>query len=236
MTLRHSYQYIRWLQKLIDSTSDSFNDTYDPERPVLGIDIGVGASCIYPLLGCACRPNWRFGGTEIDDRSLEYAEKNVAVNGLQQRVRLRKVTLDGSLLNLKSLGIGHADFVMCNPPFFTSREDMLATHENKKRYPSAVCTGAETEMITDGGDLGFVTCIMKESSISKDDVQWYSAMLGKLASVRTVVEGLMNAGITNWAVTSLQAGNVTKRWAVAWSYDDLRPINVGGTCEPNVSV
>lgn len=29
----------------------------------MGLDIGVGASCIYGLLGCSQRPNWRFAGT-----------------------------------------------------------------------------------------------------------------------------------------------------------------------------
>lgn len=153
----------------------------------------------------------------------------MTLNNLQQRVRLRKTTSDGPVLDLEGLGIGHADFVMCNPPFFTSKQDMQATHENKKRSPSAVCTGTETEMITEGGDLGFVTRIIEESAKLRDDVQWYSAMLGKLASVRAIVKRLKSAGVTNWAVTSLQAGNVTKRWAVGWSYEDLRPSNVSMT-------
>ena len=57
------YNYIAWLQDLVDSTSDKYEDSYDAKRPVVGIDIGVGASCIFPLLGCASRTSWRFGGT-----------------------------------------------------------------------------------------------------------------------------------------------------------------------------
>jgi 23S rRNA (adenine1618-N6)-methyltransferase len=44
-------------------TSENYGDDYDPERGVLGLDIGTGASCIYPLLACSKLPKWRFAGT-----------------------------------------------------------------------------------------------------------------------------------------------------------------------------
>lgn len=221
-----SYQYIRWLQSLVDSTSDTYVDSYDDTRPVIGIDIGVGASCIYPLLGCAVRANWRFGGTDVDETSLGHAQKQVVLNDMQSRIRLKKAVSQGPILDLKALGIEHADFIMCNPPFFTSKQDMLATHLTKKVSPSAVCTGADVEMITEGGDLGFVSKIVDESTKLRGQVQWYSSMLGKLSSAQAVVQKLKQTGASNWAVTSLQAGHVTKRWAVAWSFDNLRPSNV----------
>ncbi|CCD52821.1 hypothetical protein BofuT4_P002680.1 [Botrytis cinerea T4] len=55
--------YIVWLQELIDTSSDDYTDSYNPNRQVHGLDIGTGASCIYPLLGCAQRASWRFTGT-----------------------------------------------------------------------------------------------------------------------------------------------------------------------------
>lgn len=211
----------------MDTTSSDYTRKYDPSRDVVGIDIGVGASCIYSLLGCASRPKWRFGGTDIDEKNFEYASKNVTLNNLDSRIRLRKVDPEDPLLPLKELGIRHADFVMCNPPFFASKQDMLATHLTKKRSPSAVCSGADVEMITEGGDLGFVMRMVEESRKLRDQVQWYSSMLGKLSSATQLVEALKDRDITNFAVTSLQAGNVTRRWAIAWSFEDLRPSNVG---------
>ena len=59
MPNRHNY--ILWLKRLMDSTSYE-----DPnERPVIGIDIGTGASCIYPLLGTVQR-DWSFIATGND--------------------------------------------------------------------------------------------------------------------------------------------------------------------------
>lgn len=224
----HSYQYIRWLQDLVDTTSSTYHEGYDAERKVLGIDVGVGASCIYPLLGCASRPLWHFVGTEVDLASCKSSKQNVGLNDLDSRIDLRLVDPKGPILDPDLYGIGTAGFVMCNPPFFKDKEDMVSTHITKKRSPSAICTGADVEMITEGGDLGFVLRMLSDSTKLRDRVQWYSSMLGKLASAYALVDKLKDLGISNWAVTSLQAGSLTKRWAVAWSFGYLRPANVCG--------
>jgi len=33
------FNYVRWIQDLLDTTSPSFNDRYDPDRQVLGLDM-----------------------------------------------------------------------------------------------------------------------------------------------------------------------------------------------------
>lgn len=47
-----------------------YTDSYNPDRQVHGLDIGTGASCIYPLLGCAQRPLWKFTATGLASRSI----------------------------------------------------------------------------------------------------------------------------------------------------------------------
>jgi 23S rRNA (adenine1618-N6)-methyltransferase len=80
-------------------------------------------------------------------------------------------------------------------------------------------------MICPGGDVGFVSRILAESLVLKTRVQWYTAMFGKLSSLQQIVAKLKEHDITNFAVTCLQAGYKTKRWAVGWSFHDLRPRN-----------
>jgi 23S rRNA (adenine1618-N6)-methyltransferase len=121
--------------------------------------------------------------------------------------------------------VQHADFTMCNPPFYTSKDDMDSTW-TKSAPPSAVCTGAEVEMITEGGDAGFVVRMVEESKELRETVQWYTSMLGKLLSVSVVIDSLKEAGCKNWAVSSLITGGKTRRWVVGWSWGDLRPRNV----------
>lgn len=112
---------------------------------------------------------------------------------------------------------------MCNPPFYESKADMLASAAAKQRPPFTACTGSETEMVTPGGEVAFVSRMMDESLVLQDRVQWYTSMLGKYSSVSAVVEKLKENKIDNYAVTEFVQGSKTRRWGVAWSFDDLRP-------------
>ena len=164
-------------------------------------------------------------GTDIDQHSLDYAKKNVDANGLNKRIKLALSTPDSPLMPLEKLGIEELDFVMTNPPFYSSKEDMEAAHHSKKDEPAAVNFASENESICPGGDVGFVTRIFNESLVLKERVQWYTAMLAKLASLQQIVAKLKEHNMTNFAVTNLQAGHKTRRWAIAWSFQDLRPRN-----------
>ncbi|KAI9710826.1 MAG: hypothetical protein M1828_002024 [Chrysothrix sp. TS-e1954] len=223
------HEYIRWLHGLVDSTASDFRDECDVDRDsrVVGVDIGTGASCIYPLLGCASRRSWRFLGTEVDSKSFEYAVRNVKSNDLESRVKLVKVPQQDDLLPLEKWNLKNVDFAMCNPPFYKSEEYKHRSNEKKEMPPSAVCIGTDTEMVTPGGDLGFATRILQESQTHTHPfrAKWYTCMLGKLASVDTLVARIKEVGITNWAIGCLAPGNKTRRWVVGWSYDDLRPRN-----------
>ena len=77
-------------------------------------------------------------------------------------------------------------------------------------------------MVTPGGEVAFVNRIISESVKLRDQVQWYTSMLGKSQSIPTLVQTLKEAGITNWAVTQFVQGNKTRRWALGWSWGDLR--------------
>ncbi|KAH9812659.1 siroheme synthase [Teratosphaeria destructans] len=143
----------------------------------------------------------------------------------QERIRLVESEPGGPLVALRAMGVEGLDFVMTNPPFYASEQDMATAYVNKAAPPSAVCTGSANEMICEGGEVGFVSRIIEESLQLRGKVQWYTAMIGRLPSLHQIVAKLKELKIMNFAVTSLQAGYRTNRWAIAWSFGEYRPRN-----------
>ncbi|KAI5779219.1 hypothetical protein EDC01DRAFT_755375 [Geopyxis carbonaria] len=220
--------YVLWIQDLLDSTGHSPYSSYDPSSPVTGLDIGTGASCIYPLVACALRNSWKMVGTEIDSLSVISATQNVQRNieRLGDRIRICEVKPDGPCIPLDALAnSGSIDFIMCNPPFYSSVNEMLHSAEVKSLPPLSACTGAIFEMVYEPhGELGFARRILAESLELRDRITWYTILFGKLSSVGALIKDLKNVdGIKgNWAITELLQGS-TKRWAVAWSFNNRRP-------------
>ncbi|KAL8711855.1 MAG: hypothetical protein Q9220_003799 [cf. Caloplaca sp. 1 TL-2023] len=220
------FNYILWVQDLLDTTSETYNEGYDQEREVVGLDIGTGASCIYPLLGCAQRKTWKFIATDIDTESLDHASLNILLNNLKSRVLPHLSKPTDPLIPLDHLGIERIDFTMTNPPFYPSLSSLLASATLKSRPPHSACTGTETEMVTSGGEVAFVTRIIDESEVLGERCQWYTTMLGKLSSVGEVVEELQKRGVGNWSVKEFVQGEKTRRWGVGWSWGVMRPREV----------
>ncbi|CAI7672975.1 unnamed protein product [Penicillium palitans] len=215
--------YILWLQDLLDSTAGGLHEGYDRDRNVFGLDIGTGCIGIYPLLGCATRPRWDFVATDIDSNNIRTSRHNVALNNLESRIQIIHSDPTGPLFPLEKLGRQTLDFTMCNPPFYTSPDELKQSAEQKEQEPFSTCTGADVEMVTRGGEVAFVKQMIDESLQLRDRIQWYTSMLGKLSSINVLVETLIKHGVTNFAVTEFEQGSKTKRWAVAWSWGDRRP-------------
>ncbi|CRL26544.1 S-adenosyl-L-methionine dependent methyltransferase, predicted [Penicillium camemberti] len=215
--------YILWLQDLLDSTAGGLHEGYDRDRDVFGLDIGTGCIGIYPLLGCATRPRWNFVATDIDSNNIRTSRHNVALNNLESRIQIIHSDPTGPLFPLEKLGRQTLDFTMCNPPFYTSPDELKQSAEQKEQEPFSTCTGADVEMVTRGGEVAFVKQMIDESLQLRDRIQWYTSMLGKLSSINVLVETLIKHGVTNFAVTEFEQGSKTKRWAVAWSWGDRRP-------------
>ncbi|WPG98099.1 Hypothetical protein R9X50_00088500 [Acrodontium crateriforme] len=222
------WNYVRWIQDLLDTSTPFILDPRDARNGrksrtnVVGLDIGVGASCIYALLACAAHPDWHMRGTDIDAHSLEYARANVKANGLEDRITLsQSESAEASLISVDENQ--PCTFVMTNPPFYSSEAEMRASYTDKTAPASAICTGSTNEMLCPGGDLGFVLRILDESLVLRSQIQWYTAMFGHLSSLHLFVDKLREHKIDNYAVTSLHAGLRTKRWAIAWSFGPWRP-------------
>lgn len=202
VTLR--LNYIHWLEDLLAMRVPAVE-----HDKVVGVDIGTGASCIYPMLGYRLRL-WRFIATEVDARSAAAARRNVTDNGMDAYIDVRRVA-EGTFLadNIRD-DDGAIDFCMCNPPFFESMEDAC-------RNPSTADTGAAVEMVYPGGELAFVHGIVSDSFKLQGRVAWYTCMLGRKSSVRKILHEVTGLGATAIQTSEFFQGKTT-RWAIAWSF------------------
>ena len=207
--------YIHWIEDLLAGpveveTKPAHSLKIPPQAR--GVDIGVGASCIYPLLGVRSQPGWKFLGSDINKSSLESARENVKRNGLEGNIEVRLMDNKKRLLvDLLKEEDGEFDFVMCNPPFFSS----MAEARNASHVRA--CSGNLDEMVADGGEVAFVCRIIEDSKKLQTRIRWYTSMLGHRSSVKTIVGEAKAAGAKQVRTTKFFQGK-TVRWAVGWSF------------------
>jgi 23S rRNA A1618 N6-methylase RlmF len=99
---------------------------------------------------------------------------------------------------------------MCNPPFFG---DISEADTN----PESSCMGSQNEMVCDGGEVAFVSQIIKDSALLQDRFHWFTSLVGKKQSLRKILSILREKKVKNICTTEFLQGR-TKRWGIAWSY------------------
>ncbi|KDR73624.1 hypothetical protein GALMADRAFT_251373 [Galerina marginata CBS 339.88] len=209
--------YVLWIQDIVHAHHSVLGSR---PRKIRGIDIGTGATAIYPFLACKLEPTWELVGTELDDESFESARINVSSNDMQSRIDVQKASNDGLILFPLEESDENFEFSMCNPPFYESALEISQLAQEKELPPNAVCTGADIEMIyPNRGEAGFVERMVEESERFQTRCKWYTSMLGKMTSVSSIVQALRTRSINNYAITEFVQGQ-TRRWAIAWSFTD----------------
>ncbi|XP_045127039.1 RNA N6-adenosine-methyltransferase METTL16-like isoform X2 [Portunus trituberculatus] len=97
-TLPLRLNYLLWLEDLLFLAAQRCGgggggggegDSHAPP-PVVGVDIGTGAACVYPLLAAA-HFSWCMLATETDPTSCQSALENVQKNKLEGQIAVRKV-------------------------------------------------------------------------------------------------------------------------------------------------
>lgn len=97
------------------------------------LDIGVGANCIYPLIGCV-EYGWNFIGSDIDPIAIESAKKIVQKNPqLKCKIELRLQRDSTHFFSGILKEDEQIDITICNPPFHSSPEEAREVAQKKLR-------------------------------------------------------------------------------------------------------
>ncbi|XP_063222274.1 U6 small nuclear RNA (adenine-(43)-N(6))-methyltransferase [Bacillus rossius redtenbacheri] len=211
-TVPSRLNYVLWVEDLLRAAGVS------ADTPVHGIDIGTGASCIYSLLAAKSK-GWHMLATDMDADSYKCAEENVRINKLEHLVQVKLVDATVLLKGVVAEGQQY-DFCMCNPPFFSSEEELGA--ETKSRSPArppprGARTGSPSDVVVSGGEVAFVSNMVRESKELGTTIRVYSSLLGHKSSLGPVKALLQEAGVSSQADTWFCQGRTT-RWYVAWTF------------------
>ncbi|WP_410881305.1 23S rRNA (adenine(1618)-N(6))-methyltransferase RlmF [Myroides sp. DW712] len=189
------------------------------------LDLGVGANVIYPILGVA-EYGWEFVGSEVDVVSMKTASHIIANNPhLKQKVTLRQQMSKRNVLKNIIGEKEYFDAVICNPPFFSSREEVLAKTTQKLKNlgkevigkPVQNFSGQHNELWCEGGEKVFITNYIYESKHFKRQAVWFTSLVSNKDNLKGLQSLLKRAEAAEVRVIQMEQGNKISR-ILAWRY------------------
>ncbi|VAW25728.1 23S rRNA (adenine(1618)-N(6))-methyltransferase [hydrothermal vent metagenome] len=189
------------------------------------LDIGVGANCIYPIIGTA-EYGWSFIGSDIDPVSIAAAHNIVKNNErLTQRVSIRLQEHKKDFFYGVISKEEKVDFTLCNPPFHASAKDAANSTQRKlnnlthKKNSPVVKNfgGVNNELWYEGGERKFVLDMVRESKKFSKTVCMFSSLLSKQSNVKAVQMALKEADARNIKTIPMGQGNKSSR-IITWSF------------------
>ena len=195
-------------------------DLLSTEKNIKILDIGTGATCIYPLLGVA-EYNWDFVATDIDLDALDTAQDIIDDNYLDAKIKLRQQFDEQHIL--KGILEENDSFsaTMCNPPFYKSAEEARGANRRKTRNlgNNAVrnFSGNENELWYVGGEKAFLHNYLYESSLYPNKSKWFTSLVSKKENVESLQKSYKKLGVSYFKVIPMHQGNKVTR-IVCWQF------------------
>lgn len=241
--LKHFYQIAYWdiprdylcppipgradyIHYIADLLAESANGKVPNGKFVKGFDIGVGANCVYPIIGHQ-EYGWSFVGCDIDPLAVKSAKAIAAANpvlssGLSIRQQQNKQHIFTGIIKPGE----RYDFTICNPPFHSSAEEARqGAHKKiqnlgkKKGQPPVLNFGGiDTELWYDGGEAAFLRNMIMESKIFETQCLWFTSLVSKSHNLPYIYT-MLNEGVKAAQVRTIEMaqGQKISRF-VAWSF------------------
>ena len=120
-----------YLHHMADLLASENHGTIPVGNQIRCLDIGVGANCIYPIIGNRSY-GWSFLGTDIDPFAVDNAARIISKNASLQgaiEIRLQKNSRD--IFSEVLQPNDHFEMTICNPPFHRSPAEALIGSQRK---------------------------------------------------------------------------------------------------------
>ena len=216
---------VDYIHYLADLLAQSNNGIIPKGETVQGLDIGIGANCIYPILGNAVY-GWSFVGTDIDEKAIQNCKKIIEKNPkLIDAISLQLQTEPRFIFKNIMESEDKFAFTICNPPFHNSKEEATKValrkvnnlSTNKTTTPTLNFGGQNAELWCPGGELGFITQMIYESAKYPMHCLWYTTLVSKQAHLNSLYKTLNKVNAANISTIDMAQGQKTSR-ILAWTF------------------
>ncbi len=212
--------YIHYLADLL-----AINDIIPEGSKTKCLDIGTGASLIYPIIGHQTY-GWSFVAADINTDALLAANKTIQRNEkLQSNITLRHQKDKTKIFRgLIKRGERFAA-TLCNPPFYDSPEQAAAERLRKLRnlkgkkakIEETNFGGISHELWYEGGEAAFIHNMIWESKFFAKSVGWFTTLVSREQHLRKAYLSLKKAKVSTYKTIEMKQGQKQSR-ILAWNF------------------
>ncbi|MDN3651792.1 23S rRNA (adenine(1618)-N(6))-methyltransferase RlmF [Thalassotalea ponticola] len=217
--------YIHYLADILKRANDNTIAKHPTQITLL--DIGTGASVIYPLLAHRVY-GWQVIASDIAKTSLNNAQTIIDKNQLSGAIQLRHQVNSNTCFNNVIKPGELIDMTICNPPFFDSLAQARQANQRKwqklAKHTAASLPadnfnfgGKHNELHTSGGELKFIRRMVNESKYYGQQVMWFTTLVSNKDNVSQIKRALKKVNPQVVEVVKMAQGHKISRF-VAWSF------------------
>ncbi|MEG2078697.1 23S rRNA (adenine(1618)-N(6))-methyltransferase RlmF [Chryseobacterium sp.] len=213
--------YIHYIADLLAGNSK----VIPKDSSVKGLDIGTGANLVYPLIAHQSY-GWEMLGTDIDQKSLDNAQKILDENpAISENIQLKLQTdsqyIFKNILNSQD----KFTFSMCNPPFHDSEESAIKgnlrktknLHKSKIQKPNLNFGGQQAELWCEGGEIAFISQMIEESVLYSSQILWFTCLVSKKENLFKLTSLLKKIDALEVKIIDMAHGQKVSR-ILAWTF------------------
>ncbi len=214
-----------YLHYIADLLGEANNGEVPKGSDIQCFEIGIGASCVYPIIGIE-EYGWKFIGSEIDKKAIESSSKIVKNNNnLKDLVEIRYQENKYSVFKGVLTKDEAIDVVICNPPFHASQEEAKEANIRKlsnlkgKRANNEERNfgGISNELWCVGGERKFVKNMIHESVRYGYSCFWFTSLISREENLFPLKKELERVKAKEIKVISIGQGNKVSR-ILAWTF------------------
>lgn len=214
-----------YIHYLADLLAEGNNGNIPTGKSIKVLDVGVGANCVYPIIGHSAY-GWQFTGTDTDAEAIRSANKIASANPeLSNSVKIRPQSNKANVFKGAITQGEVFDLTMCNPPFHASQQEAQAgtlkklqnLNNGRPQKPQLNFGGKNAELWYPGGEVAFIRNMAEQSVLFADRVLWFSTLVSKKDSLAAVHRALNKVKALEIKTIEMAQGQKVSR-VVAWTF------------------